>query len=138
MSSSWKNLLNWLNRQRPDALEHWHWLKSKIRCALEADDPSLINRFMAEGTRLVRQGRLSDWHAASSSFRLLLDTAHDPALPWHWRCQCLDHAFAPLSTLIAKAQSAQQLKQIDSFTWQLSKQLVPSLSYLELLSKDHD
>jgi len=138
MSKQWKTLLGWLSKQRPDALEHWHWLKSKIRCALDTNDAGLIGRFMAEGARLVRQGRLSDWHAASSSFRLLLDTAHDPALPWHWRCLCLDHAFAPLATLSAQAQSLHERQQIDGFTWQLSKQLAPSLPYLELLSKDHD
>jgi len=138
MSKRWKTLLNWLNNQRPDALEHWHWLKSKIRCALDANDPGLIGRFMAEGARLVRQGRLSSWYAASISFRLLIDTAHDPALPWHWRCLCLDYAFAPLATLAAKAQTPAEQQQIDGFTWQLSKPLAPSLPYLELLSKDHD
>ncbi|KXU37294.1 hypothetical protein AXE65_03620 [Ventosimonas gracilis] len=138
MSKPWKILLHWLSQQRPDALEHWHWLKSKIRCALDVDDCGLISRFMAEGARLVRQGRLSNWYAASISFRLLIDTAHDPALPWHWRCLCLDYAFAPLATLTAGAQTAEEQQQIDCFTWQLSKPLAPSLPYLALLSKDHD
>jgi len=138
MSKSWKTLLNWLDRQRPDALEHWHWLKSKIRCALDADDCGLIDRFMAEGAHLVRTGRLSDWHAASSSFRLLLDTAHDCALPWHWRCLCLDCACAPLAALAARVQTMEERQQIESFTYRLCQPLAPSLPYLALFSKDHD
>jgi len=136
LNKRWKILPGWI--KRADALEHWHWLKSKIRCALDADDPGLIGRFMAEGSLLVRQGRLSQWCAQSASFCLLLDTAHDRALPWHWRCLCLDHAFAPLSRLCAQAKTPAEQQQVECFTWRLSHPLAPSLAYLEPLSKDHD
>ena len=34
-------------------LENWRWLSRRIRCALEPDEPRLIEHYLAEGRYLV-------------------------------------------------------------------------------------
>ncbi|MCY1277204.1 hypothetical protein D9M68_154910 [compost metagenome] len=124
---------------RSVSLDRWHWLKTKIRCALDADDPQLIAQFMAEGQAMVRHGRLSAWRAAEATFRLLLDTANDYALPWHWRCLCLDYAYRPLRDLECLARGEAQQHRLSRLGRLLAlTELLPSLPYLELEGKRHD
>ncbi|CAD5106778.1 FagA protein [Zestomonas carbonaria] len=121
------------------SLDNWHWLKTKIRCALAADDPQLIDQFMAETQVMVGLGRISPWRAAEAAFRLLLDTAHDYSLPWHWRCLCLDHAYRPLRDLERLARGEAQRYRLSLLGRQLAlTELIPSLPYLELEGKRHD
>lgn len=80
-------------------LESWRWMSRQIRCALDPDEPRLIEHYLAEGRYLACCTATSPWLIAETSFRLLLDTATDTALPWHWRSQCLDQAWRPLRDL---------------------------------------
>ena len=80
-------------------LENWRWLSRRIRCAMEPDEPRLIDHYLAEGRYLVCCTETSAWTVALTSFRLLLDTACDRMLPWHWRCLCLDQAWKPLLSM---------------------------------------
>ena len=73
-------------------LESWRWMSRQIRCGLAPDEPRLIDHYLAEGRYLAACTATSPWGVAVTSFRLLLDTASDTALPWHWRTVCLDNA----------------------------------------------
>ncbi|WP_263142251.1 FagA protein [Pseudomonas sp. RIT-PI-AD] len=114
------------------SLDHWHWLKAKIRCALAADEPRLIRRFMVESEAMVHCGLLPSWRAGETTFRLLMDTANDRALPWHWRCLCLDHAYRPLNDLERIADAPERRMRLGLLSRQLAMtELAPSYTYLE-------
>lgn len=114
------------------SLDHWYWMKARIRCALAADEPRLIRRFISESDAMVHCGLLDDWRAGEGAFRLFLDTATDTALPWHWRCLCLDHAYRPLDALQRLATDAGRRLRLSQLNRQLAMTvLVPSLIYSE-------
>ncbi|MDE1166900.1 MAG: FagA protein [Pseudomonas sp.] len=115
-------------------LENWRWLSRQIRCALSPDEPRLIEHYLAEGRYLARFTPTCDWTVARTSFRLLLNTATDPALPWHWRCQCLDQAYRPLREMRQAARTPEQLHQWHQHGRELAVcELLPSISLTELL-----
>ncbi|MCY1394842.1 hypothetical protein D9M71_97700 [compost metagenome] len=115
-------------------LENWRWLSRRIRCALEPDEPRLIEHYLAEGRYLVRCTDTSAWTVAQTSFRVLLDTACDPMLPWHWRSQCLDQAWRPLRDLRRLSQAYPCDQRWLPFAHQLANcRLLPSISPSELM-----
>lgn len=115
-------------------LESWRWMSCQIRCAMDPDEPRLIEHYLAEGRYLGCCTAASPWTIAQTSFRLLLDTAADTALPWHWRTLCLDQAWRPLRDLERLALCTCRLKRWQSYTWQLATcQLQPSISLIELV-----
>ena len=61
-------------------LENWRWLSRRIRCALEPDEPRLIEHYLAEGRYLAGCTATSPWLIAVTTFRLMLDTATDTCL----------------------------------------------------------
>lgn len=114
-------------------LENWRWLSRRIRCALEPDEPRLIEHYLAEGRYLVCCTETSPWTVALTSFRLLLDTACDRMLPWHWRCLCLDQAWRPLLDLRNLDREAQN-QRWQLYALQLANcRLLPSISPDELM-----
>jgi hypothetical protein len=114
--------------------DNWRWLSLQIRCALEPDEPRLIDHYLAEGRYLANCTPTSPWMVAETSFRLLLDTACDRALPWHWRSLCLDLAWRPLRDLRAAASSLEHRRRWQGWAAQLAGCcLKPSLSSTELL-----
>jgi hypothetical protein len=95
-------------------------MSRQIRCALDPDEPRLIEHYLAEGRYLSCCTATSPWTVAETTFRLLLDTAADVALPWHWRSHCLDQAW--------------RLKRWQRYTWQLATcELQPSIPLIELV-----
>ena len=90
-------------------LESWRWMSRQIRCGLAPDEPRLIEHYLAEGRYLAACTTTSPWQIAVTTFRLLLDTAGDTALPWHWRTVCLDNAWRPLRDLETQALCACRL-----------------------------
>lgn len=122
-----------IDRLDAQALDNdWHWQASCIRCALSPDDPWLIERFVAMTPRYFRGSRAPGWRAQEAIFRLLLDTAADQALPWHWRCLCLDHAYRPLWALRSLATDTSSRRRLQSLQGRLSSLvLLPSLNYHE-------
>jgi hypothetical protein len=80
-------------------LERWRWLGARIRWGLSANDPRVISYFLAIGNQACASGYLHPWSLGEQSLTLLLNTATDCQLPWHWRVYCLDSAYHPLSTL---------------------------------------
>lgn len=114
-------------------LENWRALSLRIRCALDPDEPRVIEHYLAEGRYLARFTATPQVLIAESTFRLLIDTARDTALPWHWRCLCLDQAWRPLRDLQALAQSASRCQRWQDFSHQLATcVLQPSVSLAEL------
>ncbi|TWI55025.1 hypothetical protein IQ22_01936 [Pseudomonas duriflava] len=104
-----------------------------IRCALAPEQPHLVECFQSHGVSLVEHGQLSPWYMACTSLNLFLDTACDPALPWHWRCLCLDHAWRPLHVMQQLVKThAQQRTFITVRNRLATLQLQPSLSPAEL------
>ncbi|MFN3986858.1 MAG: hypothetical protein ACK4KV_15290 [Rhodocyclaceae bacterium] len=99
-----------------------NWLRSamRIRCALAPDDPTLIGDHFAQGRMLVHNGRMSDWEVAERDAELLIRTARDKLLPWHWRTLCLDHVHGPLSALRRLASCEATRNRVAEFQWRLA------------------
>ncbi|MFK3969700.1 FagA protein [Pseudomonas sp. NPDC087358] len=115
-------------------MENWRALSLRIRCALDSDEPRVIDHYLAEGRYLARFTATPQALIAESTFRLLIDTARDTALPWHWRSLCLDQAWRPLRDLQALAHSPCQHQRWQVFARQLATcVLLPSISPAELM-----
>ncbi|MDC6381082.1 FagA protein [Pseudomonas graminis] len=113
-------------------LEHWRALSLRIRCALDPDEPRLIEHYLAEGRYLARFTATPKSLICESTFRLLLDTASDTALPWHWRCLCLDQAWRPLRDMQSLAESVAQQQRVQAFARSLATcALLPSMPLAE-------
>jgi len=113
-------------------LDEWFWLKHRIRCALAPDEPRLVARLLCTARNLARQDELPAWPLFESVFDLLLDTAGDPALPWHWRCHCLDHVWQPLRDLGRLALRPSDQLRLRLMTQRLlHMQMQPSLTYTD-------
>ena len=120
-------------------LENWRWLSRRIRCALEPNEPRIIEHYLAEGRYLARFTSTCDWTVALTSLRLLLDTAGDPMLPWHWRCHCLDQAYRPLRELRRAASTAEHIQRWHAMGHRLAvTSLLPSITADELLQGSCD
>jgi hypothetical protein len=113
-------------------LENWRALSLRIRCALDPDEPRVIEHYLAEGRYLARFTATPQALIAESTFRVLIDTARDTALPWHWRCLCLDQTWRPLRDMQALAHSTVQRQRCEAFAYQLAScVLQPSMSLAE-------
>ncbi|MBC3365261.1 FagA protein [Pseudomonas sp. SWRI154] len=114
-------------------LESWRWMSRQIRCAMSPDEPRLIDHYLAEGRYLACCTATSSWMISETAFRLLLDTASDVALPWHWRNLCLDQAWRPLRDLERQSLCRCRLQRWQSHAWALATcALAPSISLIEL------
>ncbi len=80
----------------PRALERWQRLALGIRLAYNPQQPAVIRQYLGLGHRLVQCGALAPEAAWPTMLNLLLQTAHDDALPWFWRSVCLEHSSMPL------------------------------------------
>jgi len=115
-------------------LQNWRWLSRQIRCALDPHEPRLIDHYFAEGRYLARFTAVPRWTVAATSFNLMLDTATDQALPWHWRCLCLDQAWRPLRDLRGAAFEPAQVRQWQHQAHRLARcELLPSIPLTDLL-----
>jgi hypothetical protein len=114
-------------------LNCWYWAGFRIRCALLPNEPRLLDMHWDHGRQLVEYGEISAWHMCVTSLSLLLDSACDRALPWHWRSLCLDHAYRPLHALQYLAETREQQHTLDRLRNRLATLcLLPSLSIPEL------
>ncbi|MCD5993287.1 FagA protein [Pseudomonas sp. CDFA 602] len=115
-------------------LENWRGLGLRIRCALDPDEPRVIEHYLAEGRYLARFTATPQAMIAETSFRLLMDSARDTVLPWHWRCLCLDQAWRPLRDIEALASSPARRRRWEGCVHQLAFCILqPSISLSELV-----
>lgn len=84
---------------RMPPLERWNLLAMRVRCGLSPDDPRAIDHLFTMGGYLYESGDASAWEVAHRTASLLIDTAADDALPWQWRCRCLDQVARPLGVM---------------------------------------
>ena len=113
-------------------LDCWHWQGFRIRCALLPDEPRLLDQYEFHGCQLVASGRLDAWRMSVLVLELLLDTASDPALPWHWRSLCLDRAWRPLHSLEKLACNLERQRSLICLRNRLATlRLPPSLTFNE-------
>lgn len=114
-------------------LDCWYWQGLRIRCALLPNEPRLLDVHWAQGCELVEHGQLCPWKMSVSTLTLLLNTACDPILPWHWRGLCLDHAYRSLYAIQHLAQERDQHVTLNRLRNRLaSLQLAPSIEFSEL------
>ena len=120
------------NANSSSCLDCWHWQGWRIRCALQPDEPRLLDLYELHGCKLVRSGQLNAWSMWQRLLQLLLDSAADRALPWHWRSLCLDHTWRPLYALNQLAATRQQQLRLNQLRNRLATlRLQPSLCYDE-------
>ncbi|MCY1260261.1 hypothetical protein D3C76_818040 [compost metagenome] len=113
-------------------LGRWYWMSTRIRCALQPDEPRLLDLFLNETRYLIAWERVPAWLLFEKCYQLFLDTAHDIALPWHWRVQCLNHAYRPFHELQCLVRSREQRCRLHQLAMRLANQdMQPSLSYHE-------
>ncbi|ERZ39148.1 hypothetical protein Q001_02538 [Pseudomonas aeruginosa CF127] len=65
----------------PQALDHWYWLGTQIRCALDPDEPRLLDQYLGEARYLAGWEGVAAWPLFEKAYNLLLDTGRDPILP---------------------------------------------------------
>ena len=93
--------MNTRDKTAIDALERWQRIGLGIRLAYNPARPDVLRVWLGLGARLVRQGRLDEPTALRRTLRLLMQTAHDDALPWVWRSACLEHTAMPVARLVS-------------------------------------
>lgn len=114
-------------------LDCWNWQGFRIRCALFPDEPRQLELHWALGRQLVEHGLLCPWQMSLSTLNLLMDTASDTALPWHWRSLCLDHAYRSLYALQHLAIQREQQGALNQARNRLATlRMQPSISISEL------
>lgn len=82
-------------------LQRWDRIALGIRLAYNPRCGAAVHHYLALGQRLVQLGLVDEAGAMQRMLRLLLQTAHDEALPWLWRSFCLEHTTWPLARLRA-------------------------------------
>lgn len=45
----------------PQALDHWYWLGTQIRCALDPDEPRLLDQYLGEARYLAGWEGVAAW-----------------------------------------------------------------------------
>lgn len=92
--------------------DRWRFLAMRVRCGLYPSEPRIIDQFFAMGSWLHDSGESTAWEVASRSTEVLVNTAEDLALPWHWRMLCLDRAAQPLAVMRYLADHADDMPHL--------------------------
>jgi hypothetical protein len=93
---------NAMNARTQALLNLWDRLGLSVRCAYCPTNSNLIRCYVALGRQLVRRGVLTELVANQRMLKLLLRTAGDEALPWFWRCVCIEHTAMPQARLVSQ------------------------------------
>ena len=86
-------------RSRDLTTARWQRLHLQVRCALKAEEPARIRRYLHTGLQLVRSGTRPAVPVHMRMLQMLLRTAQYEALPSFWRSACLEHVNLPLAQL---------------------------------------
>lgn len=98
-------------------LQRWDRIGIGIRCAYNPAKPSLIRLWLGVGRALGVGGLLPEHALQRRMLDVLLQTAHDEALPWAWRCACVECATLPaarLTSLLAREGDAAACRAVDA------------------------
>lgn len=96
--------------QRPDTLtpaqaqaawllRRWDRVGIGVRCAYNPFCACGLRAYLQLARQLIAAGVRPEVWVHRRTLTVLLQTARDPALPWHWRSVCLDYAAMPLARL---------------------------------------
>ncbi|HSI57781.1 MAG TPA: hypothetical protein VLA16_09500 [Ideonella sp.] len=80
-------------------LRRWDRIGIGIRCAYNPGLPGVIRHYLDAGRQVAAAGVLPEMAVLQRLLTVLLQTAHDEALPWFWRSVCLEHTTLPLARL---------------------------------------
>jgi hypothetical protein len=95
---------------RPDALtpaqaqaawllRRWDRVGIGVRCAYNPFCACGLRAYLQLARQLIASGVRPERWVQQRALSVLLQTARDEALPWHWRSVCLDYAAMPLARL---------------------------------------
>ncbi|MBP6903498.1 MAG: hypothetical protein KBC73_25660 [Burkholderiaceae bacterium] len=87
--------------QTATLLDLWDRMGIGVRCAYNPGCPCAVRRYLEIGRRLVSSGARSELQVQQRMLQVLLQVAHDPALPWLWRSICLEHTAFPRARLVS-------------------------------------
>lgn len=80
-------------------LRRWDRIGTTVRCAYNPARTAAIRDYLDTGRQVIAAGALPDLPVHQRLLSVLLQTAHDEALPWRWRSACLEHTVLPLARL---------------------------------------
>jgi len=79
--------------------QRWDRIGLGVRCAWNPQRPEVLHHYVQAGRRLSRLQPPREAAIQRRMLALLLHTATDEALPWHWRAMCLEQTAWPLARL---------------------------------------
>lgn len=82
-------------------LRRWDRIGIGVRCAYNPSCPCALQQYLGAGLKVAASGVLSGLAVHRRMLTVLLQTAHDEALPWYWRSVCLEYTTLPLARLHA-------------------------------------
>lgn len=80
--------------------ERWERIGLGIRLGYNPYKPEVARYWVALGQRLAEDGVLEEACALRRTLDVLLQVAHDEALPWFWRSVCLEQTVRPVARLV--------------------------------------
>lgn len=80
-------------------LRRWDRIGIGVRCAYNPGCPCAVRHYLGAGLKVAASGALPELLVHRRMFAVLLQTAHDEALPWYWRSVCLEYTSMPLARL---------------------------------------
>lgn len=79
--------------------DRWERIGLGIRLACTPQQPGVMQAWISLGSRLAAQRVLDEEIMLRKTVKLLLQAAHDEALPWPWRRACVQAAPRPVARL---------------------------------------
>lgn len=86
--------------------QRWERIGLGVRCAYNPQRPEVLQHYVQAGRGLSRLQPAQEARVQRRMLELLLQTAADEALPWHWRAACLEHTAWPLARLTSLLEGA--------------------------------
>lgn len=80
-------------------LRRWDRIGIGVRCAYNPFCACGLRAYLQVARQVIAAGARPEVQVHLRSLTVLLQTARDQALPWHWRSVCLDYAAMPLARL---------------------------------------
>lgn len=85
--------------QAASLLRRWDRIGLGVRCGYNPFCACAVRHYLEAGRRVAACGARTEVQVHQRMLTVLLQTAHDEALPWAWRAVCLEHTTLPLARL---------------------------------------